>query len=119
MERTRKSWGEKWDLFCNDLCEVSVLYLESNQRCSWHRHDSKFNLFFVIEGELYIKLEDGVSKLTKGQTFTTNPGEYHEFQTHDKEAQIIEIMYVFYDPEDIERDILGGPLEQKEQDIKH
>lgn len=110
MERTRKSWGEKWNIFENDLCEVSVLYLEKQQRCSWHRHASKFNDFFVVEGELYIKLQDGESKLTKGQVFTTVPGEYHEFRTYDKPAQVIEIMYVFYDPEDIERETVGGPL---------
>ncbi|MHC4397763.1 MAG: hypothetical protein ACYS1A_19130, partial [Planctomycetota bacterium] len=63
MERTRKTWGEKWNIFENDLCEVSVLYLEPQQRCSWHRHVSKFNTFFVVEGELYIKLQDGESKL--------------------------------------------------------
>lgn len=110
MERTRKSWGEKWNIFQNDLCEVSVLYLKKNQRCSWHKHQAKFNLFFVVEGELYIKLEDGESLLKKGQIFTTNPGEYHEFQTHLLNAQIIEIMYVWYDPEDIIRENIGGPL---------
>lgn len=113
MERTRKTWGEKWNIFQNDLCEVSVLYLNSQRRCSWHRHQTKSNTFFVVEGELYIKLEDGLSQLTKGQVFTTRPGEYHEFQTHDKEAQVIEIMYVQYDSEDIEREEVGGPITQK------
>jgi mannose-6-phosphate isomerase-like protein (cupin superfamily) len=110
MERTRKTWGEKWNIFENDLCEVSVLYLESHQRCSWHKHIAKWNTFFVVEGSLYIKLEDGMAELLQGQIFTTRPGEMHEFQTHYQKAKVIEIMHVWYDSEDIQRETMGGPL---------
>lgn len=113
MERTRKTWGEKWTLFENDLCEVSLLYLKPNQRCSWHYHRTKFNLFFVVEGFLQIMLDDGVStgisELEKHGIFTTRPGEWHEFITADMEAIVIEIMYVKYNPEDIFRKDQGGP----------
>lgn len=110
MERTRKTWGEKFNVFQNDLCEVSILKLHPFQRCSWHKHQTKYNQFFVIEGELFIKTEWGTSSVKKGEIFTTRPGEYHEFQTGVKNAVIQEIMYVKYDAEDIQRDILGGPL---------
>ena len=110
MERTYKTWGEKWNIFCNDLCEVSVLKLESHQRCSWHRHQTKYNLFWVISGELRIKTEWGIAIVEHNQAFTTRPGEWHEFQTHDLPTWVIEVMYVHYDPEDIERERLGGPL---------
>jgi mannose-6-phosphate isomerase-like protein (cupin superfamily) len=112
MERTYKTWGEKWNVFQNDLCEVSILYLLPNQRCSWHRHQKKSNQFFVIEGEIFIKSEWGVALIEKGQVFTTNPLEWHEFQTADKSAVIQEVMYVKYDPEDIERQTLGGPINE-------
>ena len=111
MERTVKSWGEKWNLFQNDLCEVSYLCLHPRQRCSWHKHSTKSNLFFVIEGQLTIKLENDVSIVDKYQFFTTRPGEFHEFQTHDQPTKIIEVMFVQYDPEDILREKLGGPLD--------
>ena len=114
MERTRKTWGEKFNVFENDLCEVSILKLEPMQRCSWHRHQTKFNQFFVIEGELYVKTEWGVALVSKGEIFTTRPLEWHEFQTRDKCAVIQEIMYVQYDAEDIERDKVGGPLLNEE-----
>ena len=111
MERTRKTWGEKWEIFTNDLCEVSLLYLEQNRRCSWHRHQTKYNLFFVVEGQLFIKMVDGTQLVKKGQIFTTRPGELHEFQTHDERATIIEVMYVEYKEEDIERIHEGGELD--------
>jgi mannose-6-phosphate isomerase-like protein (cupin superfamily) len=110
MERTHKSWGEKWNLHINDLNEVSVLYLQPNQRCSWHKHQTKFNRFFVIQGSLYIKTESGVAEVKEHEIFTTRPGEMHEFQTHDSGAIVMEIMYVKYDPEDIQRETIGGNL---------
>jgi mannose-6-phosphate isomerase-like protein (cupin superfamily) len=110
MERSHKSWGEKWNLFQNDLCEVSILYLQPNQRCSWHTHKAKFNQFFVIEGVLYVKTESGVAIVETNQIFTTRPGEMHEFQTGSEPATIQEIMYVKYDAEDIQRETIGGPL---------
>ena len=114
MERTRKTWGEKWNIFENDTCEVSVLELRPQQRCSWHTHQAKYNLFFVIEGVLFIKTDWGISEVKSGEIFTTRPGEWHEFQTHDESALIIEVMYVQYEAEDIQRAELGGPLNGKD-----
>ena len=111
MERTHGTWGDKLNVFRNDLCEVSILDLVPQQRCSWHRHNAKYNLFYVLEGELFIKTDKGISRLKKGGFFTTRPGEYHEFQTALQSAQIMEIMYVKYDPEDIQRETLGGSIE--------
>jgi mannose-6-phosphate isomerase-like protein (cupin superfamily) len=113
MERTMKTWGEKKNIFQNDLCEVSVLDLVPNQRCSWHRHQTKFNTFYVIEGELFIKTEWGVAQLLPGQDFTTRPMEWHEFQTSKLPCKVIEVMYTQYDAEDIERETLGGSIEQE------
>ncbi len=111
MERTHKTWGEKTNIFQNDLCEVSVLELQPGQRCSWHRHQSKYNQFYVLEGEIFILTEWGPAVVEKGQTFTTKPGEWHEFQTTDKCAIVIETMYVKYEESDIERETLGGPID--------
>lgn len=116
MERTYKTWGEKWNVFKNDLCEVSLLYLKPSQRCSWHRHATKSNQFFVIEGVVWIMTEWGEAEIAKGQIFTTAPGEWHEFQTREDSAILQEVMYVQYNAEDIERKKLGGPLEGEEDD---
>jgi mannose-6-phosphate isomerase-like protein (cupin superfamily) len=112
MERTFKSWGTKTNVFLNDLCEVSVLDLSPFQRCSWHSHKTKFNDFYVIRGELFIKTDWGTARVGEGQTFTTRPGEWHEFQTHKTPCLVLETMYVLYNPEDIERKTIGGPLDE-------
>jgi mannose-6-phosphate isomerase-like protein (cupin superfamily) len=64
----------------------------------------------VIEGVLFVKTEAGKAEVGKNQIFTTRPGEMHEFQTGSVPAVIQEIMYVKYDPEDIQRETIGGPL---------
>jgi len=110
MIRSCKSWGEKVELFRNDLCEVSVLYLQPGQRCSWHSHKAKWNQFFVIDGQIEIRTEEGSALVTKHQSFTTNPGQWHEFRTPNGPAVVQEIMYVKYDPEDIDRANVGGPI---------
>lgn len=109
-ERIYKTWGQRFKLYENDLCEVCYLALVPNQRCSWHVHAHKVNFFFVIEGQLVVKTEWGEVLLEPYEFFTVNPGDYHEFQTHDKSAKIIEIAHVSLDPEDIHRETIGGPL---------
>ena len=109
-ERIQKTWGQRFKLFENDLCEVCYLQLVPNQRCSWHFHDQKVNFFFVIDGELIVKTEWGEVTLRENEFFTVNPPDKHEFQTHGKSAKIIEVAYVKLDPEDINRENLGGPL---------
>jgi len=68
------------------------------------------NFFFVIDGELIVKTEWGEVTLRENEFFTVNPPDKHEFQTHGKSAKIIEVAYVKLDPEDINRENLGGPL---------
>lgn len=111
MRVLHKSWGVKTELFKNDLCEVSILQLEAGQRCSWHRHRSKWNQFYVISGELVVKTEDGTTRIGTGKVFTTNPMQWHEFQTPGGPAVVQEVMYVRYEAEDIERTVKGGKLE--------
>jgi len=96
---------------------VSFLELNKNQRCSWHTHQTKFNTFYCLRGVFYVKNDFGTTEIAEGQIFTTIPGEWHEFQTHEHGALVIEVMYVEYNSEDIQREELGGPLWPEE--IEH
>jgi hypothetical protein len=46
--------------------------------------------------------------LGPNEFFTVNPPDKHEFQTLDEPTKIIEIAYVKYDENDIQRDNIGG-----------
>lgn len=109
MKRTSKIWGERWLLRQDSTHAVSYLKLKKKTRCSWHRHQQKFNLFVVLNGKVGIKTEYGEVILTKGQEFTVEPGMWHEFRVYEN-SDMIEEMYVEYDEIDIERKDLGSKL---------
>jgi mannose-6-phosphate isomerase-like protein (cupin superfamily) len=115
MEVELKIWGERWVLRRDSTHEVSYLKVRKGYRCSWHKHQQKYNLFVVLEGVLKVKVEElGEIRETfigEGQSFTTKPGQWHEFEGVGVDNKVIEEMYVEYDKNDIERFKLGGKAE--------
>jgi len=112
MNNSHGTWGERIRTFEWDGGIVTILALEPNRRCSWHRHITAYNQFYVISGILGVKTDKGyTTKLNPGQSFTVDPGVYHEFQTYDDPAVIEEIAFVSYDANDIQRTTLGGALD--------
>jgi mannose-6-phosphate isomerase-like protein (cupin superfamily) len=110
--QTHGSWGERLRTFRWGGGLVTILYLRPNQRCSWHHHVATYNQFTCISGIVGIKTDKGyVTKLYPKQTFTVEPGVAHEFQTYKQGAVVEEVAYVLYDEQDINREALGGPLE--------
>lgn len=114
MERDFKCWGERVNIFKNDLCEVSILKLKGGMRCSWHYHNHKFNKFYVLSGEVILVTEFGEIGIRPGEMFMTKPTEKHEFRV-GMDSVMIEIMYVFYDTEDIVRHDIGGLIDDGER----
>jgi D-lyxose ketol-isomerase len=64
----------------------------------------------VIEGELTVKTEWGEVTLKPNENFTVHPPDKHEFSTGKLPVKIIEVAYVRLNPEDINRDNIGGPI---------
>jgi len=111
MEATHGTWGRRIITFKWDGGIVTILYLESFNRCSWHSHRTTYNQFYCIEGKVGIKTDKGyITWLEPGQSFTVEPGVVHEFRTESQKAVIEEIAYVKYDYHDIDRKLIGGPL---------
>ena len=113
METTHGTWGDRRRVFQWDGGLVTILELVPNQRCSWHSHNTAYNMFYVIDGELGVKTDKGyITKLQPGHSFTVEPGIFHEFQTYGKETTLLEIAYVKYNEYDINREKLGGKLDE-------
>jgi len=117
MKRQKKVWGERWLIRQDSTHATSLLILKKGYRCSWHVHQTKWNLFVVIEGRVGIVTADGETVLGPGEEFTIGPNEFHEFRVYT-DGMMIEEMYVEYDDEDIDRTKLGGPLDKKDRKIK-
>jgi len=107
MERELKLWGERWILRKSSNNALSYLVVKEGHRCSWHHHEQKFNLFFVLSGKLEILTEDGSVILGPGETYTVSPGVWHEFRAHEN-STCIEDMFVEYHEGDIIRKNQGG-----------
>jgi mannose-6-phosphate isomerase-like protein (cupin superfamily) len=114
VKRENKVWGERWLIRQDSTHTTNLLMLRSGNRCSWHSHKTKWNLFVVIEGSVGIVTVDGETRLGPGEEFTVAPGEMHEFRVHE-DGMMIEEMYVEYDDTDIDRETVGGPMEKKKR----
>ena len=105
-----KVWGERRRLLLTDQTEIDLLYLKKDSFCSWHKHKTKINRFYVIEGEVCIKTEFGEKIIKKDQNFEVQPPLKHKFIAI-KPSTMIEMAFVkenFIQPNDIYRYKLGG-----------
>lgn len=109
MKITKKVWGERWLLHVDSTHTTNVLHLLAYTRCSWHYHRTKYNLFTVISGVVGIATDKGEILLRAGEEALVSPGEMHEFRVYE-DSVMVEIMYVEYDDDDIERTNIGGKL---------
>lgn len=120
MKREIKIWGERWLIRQDSTHAISFLKLWENYRCSWHKHDTKYNLFMILEGQVGIRVQElGHIReviLTEGDTFTVKPGQWHEFRIYQN-ASAIEEMYVEYCEQDIQRTVLGSSLYKDQTNV--
>lgn len=101
-ESWSKIWGTNTEVFRNDSCSVNVLEVKKGGTCSYHRHQSKYNLFYVLSGSIVITTDLGDTTIREGQTFTVLPRTGHLFRGLE-DSRMIEVMFVSYDESDIER----------------
>lgn len=114
MKRELKIWGERWLVRKDSTHAVSGLLIKAGYRCSWHVHETKFNIFVVLRGQIRLIISEMGKRvpvvLKAGESFVIKPGQWHEFQGVE-DAIVIEEMFVKYDESDITREIVGGRVE--------
>jgi len=97
-----KIWGRTRSLHADRNCEVHHATIEPRTWCSRHYHDWKWNLFYVVKGELLVQyfhqIHDAVPYQTfhirKGESFKVPPRQWHRFEsTHPADTELIEIYW--------------------------
>jgi len=85
MKQT-KVWGTTTKLFeCNDT-STHLIEVEPGGYCSKHKHEYRYNQFYVQHGmiEIIVWREDSqlkdVTILSDGETTVVPPGVYHQFR---------------------------------------
>lgn len=118
-----KVWGSTEEIFIDNNCEVHLVNIDPNCQCSEHKHIHKWNMFYVLQGKLGIRVwkndYDLVDEtiLEAGEKTSVGPGEYHQFFSLEEPVVALEIYYVDpIKPKDIIRRTVGSnsdPLNRK------
>ncbi len=115
MNKSGKIWGATQELFHKNNVEIHRIEIQKNTRCSKHKHEHKYNIFFVESGKILVKewkndynlIDETI--LTVGEICSIKPGNFHEF--HGLEDSIVyEIYYVELNTQDIIRENTGSKL---------
>jgi len=114
MNRTGKIWGTTEALEANPFVSFHRAEVNAGFRCSRHRHERKWNGFFVESGFLLIRvyqpsgIED-VTELRAGDYTSVAPGVEHRFESVENS-----VLFELYWPDALSEDIVradeGGPL---------
>ena len=111
---TGKVWGDTSVIIQNPIVELHKINVNAGYKCSEHKHEHKWNGFFVISGtlEIHVRKNDydlvDVTVLRAGDFTTVRPGEYHWFNCVD-DCAALELYYPELLSEDIIRRSVGGP----------
>ena len=110
---TGKVWGDTSVLIQTPLVELHKINIKSGYRCSEHKHEHKWNGFYVISGVLEIHVAKNnydltdITTLRAGDFTTVRPGEFHWFNCVE-DCVALELYYPEAISEDIVRRSVGG-----------
>ena len=113
MNKQGKVWGFTSEIFNKNNVEVHRIVGNSKGYCSKHKHDHKFNMFFVESGSIIIQVWKNnynlidETTLKEGESCVVSPGEYHKFLIN-KDCIAYEFYWVEIDSKDIVREKVGG-----------
>jgi len=109
-----KVWGTTRTIFEKNNTMINYLILDKGiSWCSKHHHEHRYNMFYLISGEVKINIwkkdYDLVDELIllPEQGTVVSFGEDHSFEVL-KDSIMLEIYWVELDPNDIVRDTIGG-----------
>lgn len=112
---TGKVWGDTSVLIQNSNVELHKINVKAGFRCSEHKHEHKWNGFYVISGtlEIHVRKNDydlvDVTTLRAGDFTSVRPGEFHWFQCIEN-CVALEVYYPEALSEDIVRRNVGGKI---------
>lgn len=110
-----KVWGTTETILDTPLLSVHRLSILPGMTCSMHKHEFKWNGFFVTKGRLIIEVRKNAYNLVDrtvllpGDLTSVRPGEFHRFVTEADACEGIEFYYLEPLSEDIVRENTGGP----------
>lgn len=115
MDKAGKVWGWTRKIFESPYVQVNMIMVNPSRFCSEHKHEHKYNAFFILDGILDIKVwknDYELVDLTVANQYdmiTVSPGEFHKFENNsEKIVEALEIYWVENIATDIIRRVCGG-----------
>ena len=111
-----KVWGQTIELLNTPLIEVHHILIDAKRQCSMHKHEFKWNMFYVIRGTLVIEVQKNdydlldETELHAGEWCSVRPNEFHLFRSVT-DVEALEIYYLEPLTKDIIRKDVGGIVE--------
>lgn len=107
-----KVWGETTLLHANGVLEFHRIETIKGGVCSKHKHEFKWNGFFVESGKLLIRVWKGdyalvdETILEPGDFTQVKPGEFHQFEALE-DTVAFELYWAEFNHNDIVRETVG------------
>jgi mannose-6-phosphate isomerase-like protein (cupin superfamily) len=111
--KSGKIWGETSVIFAKNNVSIHRIETKKDAWCSTHKHEHKYNMFFVESGSIEVHVwkndYDLVDEITlrAGQYTKVAPGEYHQFEANGPTVAF-EIYWTQFDSNDIIRETVGS-----------
>jgi len=119
-EVENKVWGTTSKIHDNNLSKTSVLEIKRGGTCSWHYHEHRYNVFYVVSGKIVVRWcpskhgEKHELYLLPGNSLIIAPGESHEFMAM-VDSIVVEVDYADNRPGDIVR-LRAGFVQKRVRD---
>lgn len=106
-----KVWGTTEEIFDNGSVEIHRIYVKKGGYCSKHKHQYKYNNFYIESGSLEISIfRDNLidsTTLSGAESTSIEPNVYHMFRAIE-DTVAYEIYYTELKKDDIIRENVGG-----------
>ncbi len=104
-----RPWGHFIQYAHNEICNVKIITVNSNQALSKQIHQKRDELWVVLDDGLRAELDDRIIDLKAGDEIVVPRKTKHRLSSTGKTGRILEVSFGHFDEEDIERldDIYG------------
>ena len=112
-----KIWGQTELIHANGVLEFHRIEYKKDVACSKHKHEFKWNGFFVESGKMMVKVwqkdYDLVDEtiLNPGDIMRVKPGYFHQFIGFE-DGVAFELYWAEFDHNDIKRESIGAKVNE-------
>jgi len=112
-----KIWGQTELIHANGVLEFHRIEYKKDVACSKHKHEFKWNGFFVESGKMMVKVwqkdYDLVDEtiLNPGDFMRVKPGVFHQFIGLE-DGVAFELYWAEFDHNDIKRETIGSKVNE-------